>query len=640
MTPAQQAPVRPRVLSPESGESVLLEDEVRRLLDEGARGVVAVLGRSGAGKSVALRHLRAVFDSTEPLALLDEPDLADIARAGESCLTVYAASRALAMPHVGEYRLAPWGPDDWIEYLLARHRPRCASVMARVRRADCLLVGNLAERWAAILDRLAEDESLPDARHALHRYLSEFLSDTDLLERARSACLNALLSPMAALQSALEKLARPGFGPALVRALRCPMAQVLLAAERIAADLHGDGACDYLAHPLSRDLVKTTAILCAGDMQALEHLHRLLDGPPWSHAMAASVLHALDVGWAPEPGEVPCLTGAYLDRAQWPAVQLVNQNLTGTDFTKADLPQANLTAALLTGANFTEANLRAAVLSGARAEGAVFQGTCLRRTLLDKWRAPNANLSHADLSQAIGHGADFRNATLAHADLSGAVFPGATFAGADLTKAVFTDAMLGGANLQAASITGADFAGADLEQARLDGLRLREARWDGACFRRAGLGKADLEYLILPGADFAQANLSGALLTGAAMPDADFRGANLQGAGLADVDWERAHLRGADLSGATFHMGSSRSGLVGSPIACEGSRTGFYTDEYDEQGYKAPEDIRKANLCGADLRGAKLDGVDFYLVDLRGAVYDPEQAEHLRRSGAILEAHV
>jgi hypothetical protein len=37
------------------------------------------------------------------------------------------------------------------------------------------------------------------------------------------------------------------------------------------------------------------------------------------------------------------------------------------------------------------------------------------------------------------------------------------------------------------------------------------------------------------------------------------------------------------------------------------------------------------------LRGAIIDGVDFYLVDLRGAKYDHRQAEHFRRCGAILE---
>ena len=92
--------------------------------------------------------------------------------------------------------------------------------------------------------------------------------------------------------------------------------------------------------------------------------------------------------------------------------------------------------------------------------------------------------------------------------------------------------------------------------------------------------------------------------------------------------------------GASFHLGSSRSGLVGSPIACEGSRTGFYTDDYDDQDIKPAEEIRKANLRGADLRGANIEGVDFYLVDLRDAKYTRDQAEHFRHCRAILEDRV
>ena len=137
--------------------------------------------------------------------------------------------------------------------------------------------------------------------------------------------------------------------------------------------------------------------------------------------------------------------------------------------------------------------------------------------------------------------------------------------------------------------------------------------------------------------NFESANLHGALLTACNLQGACFANADLREAGLADVDLERADLRGAGLTGVSFHAGSSRSGLVDSPIACEGSRTGFYTDVYDEQTYKAPEDIRKANLCRADLRSAKVGGVDFYLVDLRDALFDPELEPHLRRCGAILE---
>lgn len=50
---------------------------------------------------------------------------------------------------------------------------------------------------------------------------------------------------------------------------------------------------------------------------------------------------------------------------------------------------------------------------------------------------------------------------------------------------------------------------------------------------------------------------------------------------------------------------------------------------YKEQGFKAPEEIRKADLRRADLRGARILETDFYLVDLRGALYTTEQAEHL-----------
>jgi uncharacterized protein YjbI with pentapeptide repeats len=150
------------------------------------------------------------------------------------------------------------------------------------------------------------------------------------------------------------------------------------------------------------------------------------------------------------------------------------------------------------------------------------------------------------------------------------------------------------------------------------------------------LQHCDLEGLDLPGANFQRADLHGAYLTGSRMAGACFRDAVLSETGLADVDWEGADLRGADLRGATFHLGSSRSGLVFSPIACEGSRTGFYTDDYEEQHFQPPEQIRKANLCGADLRGARTDEVDFYLVDLRGASYDDEQGLHFRRCRAIL----
>ena len=61
----------------------------------------------------------------------------------------------------------------------------------------------------------------------------------------------------------------------------------------------------------------------------------------------------------------------------------------------------------------------------------------------------------------------------------------------------------------------------------------------------------------------------------------------------------------------------------------------MYTDAYEEQHYKAPEEVRKTNLRGADLRGANIENVDFYLVDLREAKLDSTQVEHLRNCRAI-----
>ncbi len=127
------------------------------------------------------------------------------------------------------------------------------------------------------------------------------------------------------------------------------------------------------------------------------------------------------------------------------------------------------------------------------------------------------------------------------------------------------------------------------------------------------------------------------LLTCSRMPDANFVGADLRAAWLAEIDWPGACLRDADLRGVNFHLGSTRSGMVDSPIPCEGSRTGFYTEDFLDREVKPAEEIRKANLRGADLRGADIRDVDFYLVNLRDARYTADQAEHLRRCQAILD---
>jgi uncharacterized protein YjbI with pentapeptide repeats len=632
MIEAKRAPVRPRVVSvggcaaTTSNHPLLLEDEIRSFVEAGAHGKIMVAGLPGSGKTTALAHLAALLPPDCRVSLLDEPKPEQLAETPD-CLIVATVSMVpdrqlhllLRDDYLAMYVLASWNRDDVIEYLLAVHRPRCAAVMARVH-GDHLLLGGLPALMRIALDRLASDDSLPDVRRALHRHLEEHLTDTDLLERARSACLNRVVTPGVPLADAVIGLARPGFADGLIQMLRHKAMQMLLASERIAADLHGEADCDYLAKRLPRELVEAAGRLVGEDERALEHLHALLAGPSWSHAMAASILHAAGQSVHLRERCPRQLAGAYLDGVSWPRVNLEGANLFEASLTGADLSSAELMHTAL-----NKSNLGQARLSGACLDGAV---------------AAEADLHDADLRHVRAEGAKFVAANLRGADFASAHLPRVTFADSDLTGAVFRGANLVNAIFARAVLTAADFSEANLTGAVLSGLRLGEAHWEGARFAHALLEACDLEYLTFAAPDFEEAELRGALLTGSTMFGGNFRGACLREAGLADIEWEGADLRGADLRGASFHMGSTRSGLVGSTIPCEGSKTGFYTDDYDEQTYKAPEEIRKANLCGADLRGAVLDGVDFYLVDLRGARYDAEQETHLRRCGAILETRV
>ncbi|HJT78527.1 MAG TPA: pentapeptide repeat-containing protein, partial [Gemmataceae bacterium] len=553
MTP-QRAPVRPRVLG-QIGEAILLEEEILSLVGTGARGLVQLVGPTGSGKTVALQHLAAVLPAEAGVRLVDDL-LVAIANAPRSRLGVYATALEVKRRCVAVYRLAPWGADEWIEYLLAVHRPACASVMGRLRAApDRGVLPPLPELWRIVLDEMAGDETVAGPRQALHRFLARQVNDVVRQQLVQSLCLTYLLNMGNAQTAVEEKLQRECYPASVVRAIRHPEVQQVLAAEYLLSDLRAGAPCEYLEHRLPRALVREVAARVARNENALDHLRKLVsEGRPQFRPMAASILHATDTGWMPDGEGKLNLAGAYLDHAAWPYLRMAGANLREADLSHAYLREAVLDGAIVGKAKLDHANLQGASLVGLAASQADLSYADLSLAKAERVRLDGARLKGTNLE-----GAGLRRALLLWADLSGACL-----AGADLSEA----------SLRGASITGADFSGALLAGAQLPGLCLREAAFAGALFAGADLTRCDLEYVQLPAADFRGAALVGAYLTGSWMPETNFEGAILKNAGLADINWEGASLRGADLRGASFHAGSSRNGLVGSPIACEGSRTG------------------------------------------------------------------
>jgi uncharacterized protein YjbI with pentapeptide repeats len=612
----KQAPVRPRVLSALTGDSLLLEEELRGRMADRRRGSVRLAGPSGSGKTTALAHLAHVFAGANVL-FLDCPAPEEFPPFLPDRWIVFSTTESASdFPVTNSYQMAPWREDEWIEYLLTAHKERCRSVMLRLLpNLGAELLEGSPRLSVVALDELAAREDVPTAGAALVRHAEERIPGPDGGAQARREGLCSLLGPT--LDPGVGIRSQKPVHEALIPLLCHRPVQLLLAAAQIVADVRDGGECPYFIWRLPRDLVRQAGADLAGQPALREVLDGWLRSRPDHQAMTASLLHA--AGWSSTPpaGDVHRLGGAYLDGVTWPAAVLEGANLRGADLSHSDLRAAKLRSALLDEADLRGTNLQAASLVGVS--------------------AAKANLAGAVLQECDLTGSVFEEANLEGADLQGANVQTANLGRATLTEAAFTGADLRHACLVGAAIDGADFTGADLGAADLRGLALCTARFAGARFGDADLRGSDLEGMELPAADFRGANLAQALLTGSMMPGACFDQALLRAAGLAEIEWEGASLRGADLRGASFHLGSSRSGRVGSPRACEGSRTGFYTDDFTEQDFKSPEEIRKANLCYADLRGALIEGVDFYLVDVRHAQLDPEQEAHIRRCGGILE---
>lgn len=611
-----RAPVRPRVVLAGTNEAILLEELVESLEGRADRGPVEIVGGPRTGKTTALSHL-ASLPIANRLYLVDDAEPADIPRGFLNRLVVYATCTPLRRCEL-KCELVPWCDDDLIEYLLSTHPDRCSAVMTRfMEDHNRVLLSGQPELCRLVAEEWAASDPIDDIRAALRRAIAARLPDEQALYDARFYALAALLGEQDLADQRARQLVYRGISRSVVGLLKYPWIRILLTADWIVTRLKGEADPPFPRDQWPRELVREVAELAAGDQAVIVRLQDVADSGEENYvSMAASVLHVAVPQWRPDPKCCAYFSGAYLSTAPWE----------GIDFGEANFERADLCRANLRGANLAYAELSRAVLRGGNLVEA-----CLADVFAIRTDFHSADLTQADLSRGR-----FTAARFTKAILNSASAVNTDFQRGNLNGASFCLANLRQADFRAATLVSTDFQDANLQGADLSELVLKRTNLRGANLSGSDLRRCDLEGLELPGAQCKGANLAHACLTGTVMHGANFRIAKLMHAGLAEVDWERADLRDADLRGCSFHLGSSRSGLVGSPYPGHGSRTGFYTNDFDDQSYKPPEAIRKANLCGADLRGARVEDTDFYLVDLRGALYDADQAAHFRRCDAIL----
>ncbi len=298
----QRAAVKPRVLVGDQG-GLLLENEIQELLDQGVRGIVAVIGFAGAGKTTALQHLAAVFSETPHLVLMDADQAAeaDFSALHSNRLVIYAAVTPRPFHHRKEFALAPWTKDDVIEYILARHREKSASIMRRIRWDSPDNRHGIPEIWLATVDQLASDESILNETEALRLYLLSLVPNAEHRRRVGELSLALIAAEASGHDFGRGHGQDDGgpFTPALLQFTRYRKVMLLFAAEQMLENLRGEKPGEFLHTRQPRDLIHLVARSLTPGSPEVERLHSFMDSSRSAQPMAASLLHEMDGAWRP-----------------------------------------------------------------------------------------------------------------------------------------------------------------------------------------------------------------------------------------------------------------------------------------------------------------------------------------------------
>jgi len=608
--PSAYALVTPRSASPVSGESLPIADLINELVFQNEVRLVRLVGQ---GTSTALSHLAAEFRDTAGVRFLDGERPTDL---NEWLLTVVAYSGDIKADV--EFRIARWSRDDVIEYLMAKDPSKCKSVMSRLLQSDDLWLGNGSPQvLSLVLDIMISSPDVLSVEDAvLHHFDSAELSDE---QRAKIGYLTIQhLFDSEALSYRLAKMVPQVIGRSMTGFLCNQTVRYAIAKQAIVEALKKRKTPKAMRLSWPRPLIKLIADGLENDVAVHNFLNELANKPDsGDSANAVSLLVCNDSNWRPTRRTRLNYCHAHVSGANWKNIALEKSSLLSINLANANLQKASLSRSQITSADFSCANLAGAKMKRVQA-----------------WRV---DLSDATMRAVSAQSAAFRNSNLENVIAEFSDFSNAIFKQANLRNANFSNSKFSFADFLEADLANVDFSNSYLNNATLDGLDLRSVGFYGANLTKAAMSKCDMEGMRLSNVVLNKAWLNDAILTGTTFRDVSLVGCRFHNSKLAEIDWEGCDLRNAHFVNSHFQMGSTRCGKVDSPYPSHGTRTGFYTDEYDEQYFKKPEEIRKANLCDCDLRGAKVTKSDFYLVDLRGAKYDEKQREHFLRCGAILQ---
>ena len=299
--------VRPRVIDhgSESGEPVRLEDALERRLQEGGRDDLFLEGPPGSGKHTALAYARLAFEGHAGIAFGGTPN--EVESHDVRVRLRVDASGAHRAP-IERLELAPWKRDEWIEYLLARHRVACTSVMARLEAPELEL--DLKGRpllWAAILDEMASDPALPNAFEAMRRAVRRRFSSPHAFDAAARQLWLAL-SPTLDAVVVQELRAIAAMEPDAAPFLNQGSVHILLGAEHVSATF-GEARTCPLPPRLHESFLRAVRPLMHSRAIARETLEQVVDGS--LRVEAADVAAVPDaVGDLPVPAEPSPVAGA------------------------------------------------------------------------------------------------------------------------------------------------------------------------------------------------------------------------------------------------------------------------------------------------------------------------------------------